>query len=166
MFHLLALRVFGSLPRWAKSSATHLLYPTYTAGVVVAITNPARQILLVTHSYSPGWGLPGGLMNRREDPATTAQREIFEELGLDIELSGLGVAVQTPGRYHFNFLFTAGIDAAAADAVESHSAEITGAKFHDLNQLPELSEFTDLFLAQVGVLPAPGNSSPTDDGRL
>jgi 8-oxo-dGTP diphosphatase len=151
MLHLMALRVFGALPRWAKSRAIRLLYPTYTAGVVVAVTNPVGQVLLVTHSYSPGWGLPGGLMNRNEDPATTAQRELVEELGLEIELTGLGIAVQTPGRYHFNFLFKGEIDTASARAVESHSPEITGAEFYDPGQLPELSEFTDRFLETLGL---------------
>ena len=164
MLHLAALRLFGTLPRWAKSRAIRLLYPTYTAGVVVAVTNPVGQVLLVTHSYSPGWGLPGGLMNQSEDPSTTAQRELFEELGLEIELTGLGIAFQTPGRYHFNFLFTGEIDAASAAAVQSHSPEITGAKFYDQEQLPELSEFTDLFFAELDVLPAYSNSGPAADG--
>jgi ADP-ribose pyrophosphatase YjhB (NUDIX family) len=151
MLHRAALRVFGALPRWAKSRIVRALYPTFTGGAVACLTNPAGQVLLVTHSYSAGWGLPGGLMNRHEDLAATASRELREELGLEVELAGPAIAVKTPGRSHINVLFRAELDEAAASSVEGRSPEITGAEFFTLGDLPDLAEFTDLFLEALGL---------------
>lgn len=151
MLHRVALRVFGALPRWAKSRVVRILYPTFTGGAVTCLTDPDGRVLLVTHSYSSGWGLPGGLMNRREDPATTASRELREELGVDVELSGPAIAVKTPGRAHINVLFRAELDESAASSAAGRSPEITGAEFFALDDLPDLAEFTDLFLAALGL---------------
>ena len=153
MLHRVALRVFGALPRWAKSRIVRTLYPTFTGGAVTCLTNPEGRVLLVTHSYSRGWGLPGGLMNRREDPATTASRELREELGVDVGLTGPAIAIKTPGRSHINILFRGELDDAAASTVAGRSPEITGAGFFALDDLPDLAEFTDLFLAALGLEP-------------
>ena len=40
------------------------------------------QVLAVRHSYRPGYTIPGGGMNRREDPRQTAVRELAEELSI------------------------------------------------------------------------------------
>lgn len=151
MLHALALRVFGALPPVLKTRVVRLLYPTFTAGVAVCLTDPEGRLLLVTHSYSAGWGLPGGLMGRNEEPAETARREMHEELGLDIAFAAAHASVKTPGRYHLNMLFKAELDAAQAAAVDPDTPEITGHGFHALDDLPELSEFTELFLQTLGV---------------
>jgi 8-oxo-dGTP diphosphatase len=152
MLHALALRVFGVLPRRVRTGIIRTLYPTFTAGVAACVTDPRGRILLVTHSYADGWGVPGGLMNRGEAPAATLMRELVEELGLELELDEPGLGVKTPGRPHFNILFRAEIDQPTADSLRSHSPEITGVGFHDLEALPELAEFTDYFLELTGLL--------------
>jgi ADP-ribose pyrophosphatase YjhB (NUDIX family) len=68
-----------------------------TRGVKVLLRNPAGEILLIRNTYGRTdlWVLPGGGVDRAEDPADAAHREIDEELGCGIaELSLLSV--------HFN----------------------------------------------------------------
>lgn len=49
--------------------------------MVVAFDEEGR-VLLVRHSYGPPlWAIPGGGMDRGEDPAGAAAREVREELG-------------------------------------------------------------------------------------
>jgi 8-oxo-dGTP diphosphatase len=57
-----------------------------TAGVVGVIANEVGHILLVEHVFHPKhpWGLPGGWMNRRENPDETICREAREETALTI----------------------------------------------------------------------------------
>ena len=50
--------------------------------------NDADEFLLVEHVFHPRlpWGLPGGWIGFNEDPVKTVQREIQEELGLDVSV--------------------------------------------------------------------------------
>lgn len=51
-------------------------------GVAALVTDDEGRVLLVRHTYSPGWRLPGGGVGRGEPPAETALRELQEEVGL------------------------------------------------------------------------------------
>ena len=50
-------------------------------GVGVLIRH-VDQVLAVRHSYRPGYTIPGGGMNRRENARQTAVRELAEELSI------------------------------------------------------------------------------------
>lgn len=65
-----------------------LLTRGMTLGVRVLVQNPQGEILLVKHSYVPGWYLPGGGVDHGEDVATAAKREVYEETGIS-ELESL-----------------------------------------------------------------------------
>ena len=48
-----------------------------------------RKILLVRHSYKPGYFLPGGEIGRRETPVMAACRELGEEVGIFVDTGKL-----------------------------------------------------------------------------
>jgi 8-oxo-dGTP pyrophosphatase MutT (NUDIX family) len=53
-------------------------------GVKCVLTS-GQQVLLVRHTYGRrDWDLPGGAVKRGEPPLSAAQREMHEELGIDI----------------------------------------------------------------------------------
>ncbi|HTW36122.1 MAG TPA: NUDIX domain-containing protein [Rhizomicrobium sp.] len=51
-------------------------------GVSAIVDDDAGQVLLVRHSYQPGWHLPGGGVGAAEPPALAILRELKEEVGL------------------------------------------------------------------------------------
>jgi ADP-ribose pyrophosphatase YjhB (NUDIX family) len=51
-----------------------------TLGVRLILVDQG-QVLLVKHTYQPGWHFPGGALKRGEPPARAALREGYEEAG-------------------------------------------------------------------------------------
>ena len=61
-------------------------------GVAVAIYNAQGQVILIQRGRPPrqgSWGLPGGLLDVGERLESAAQREVKEELGLDVAIGGM-----------------------------------------------------------------------------
>jgi len=55
---------------------------------------------LVKRKFEPyvgDWCLPGGFMEAREEPEESAQREVFEETGLNVEIDRL-LGAHSPGK--------------------------------------------------------------------
>jgi 8-oxo-dGTP diphosphatase len=63
---------------------THARF-TVTAGAL--IFNDEGQILLLKHRFRPGsgWGLPGGFLEKSEQPLDALRRELREEVALELE---------------------------------------------------------------------------------
>ena len=50
-----------------------------TIGVRVVVHDDQERVLLVRHTYTPGWHFPGGGVNKREASVDAAVREVREE---------------------------------------------------------------------------------------
>ena len=57
----------------------------FTLGTRTAVFDQKNRVLLVQHSYGPGWLLPGGGVERGETIFDSAKREIREEAGIIAE---------------------------------------------------------------------------------
>lgn len=88
--------------RWGLALAVRLFAPRNYVGAVGAVFNDAGQVLMVEHVFRPNyaWGLPGGWVNRGEDPAHAIEREIEEELNLKVRVKKLLICEpQGGGRF-------------------------------------------------------------------
>jgi ADP-ribose pyrophosphatase YjhB (NUDIX family) len=105
----------------------------FTASAAVVITNGGGKVLLLEHVLRPrsGWGMPGGFLERGEQPDDGIRREIREETGID--LVGLkNIRTRTIGS-HIEFIFSATTPADPAFI----SREIIQWKWFDPADLPK-----------------------------
>lgn len=60
----------------------HAVFRPVSLGVRVIVRDAAGRVLLVRHTYTPGWFLPGGGVGRDETAPAAAIRELHEEAGI------------------------------------------------------------------------------------
>ncbi len=65
---------------WRGQNVRWRLLPSTVVGVKVLLVREG-QVLLVRHTYLPGWHLPGGGVKRHEELSAAARREAREEAG-------------------------------------------------------------------------------------
>lgn len=115
-----------------------LTRPCFTAGVVGVVFNPAGEVLVVEHVFHPTnpWGLPGGWVDRHEDPAQALQRELGEELELTAEI-GQVLLVGSRTARHFDFAYLC----RATGSVGTLCGELLDYRWTALDSLPALLPF-------------------------
>lgn len=121
--------------------------PKFSVGVVGAVLNEKGQILLAEHVFHAiRWGMPGGWINRNEDPADCAPREIREELSLEVALEGL-VMVRLTQRHtrHLDFAYRC----RPLGEVGALSSELLGYAWFDLDATPPLVLFQQLVVNKL-----------------
>jgi 8-oxo-dGTP pyrophosphatase MutT (NUDIX family) len=120
-----------------------------TLGARVAVIDADSGVMLVRHTYSPGWILPGGGVEKGETLVAAALREIREEAGI------LGEAPQLHGIFSNHHSFPG--DHVACFVVRKFevglwkpSFEIAEAKFFAAKALPpDLTGGTRRRLAEI-----------------
>jgi ADP-ribose pyrophosphatase YjhB (NUDIX family) len=126
------LRRLAPLLWWGQNMRWRLLRPT-TVGVKLLLVREG-QVLLVRHTYLPGWHLPGGGVKRHEDLVTAARREAREEVGARInELRLFGAYTEPPkGKSGYVIAFV------STDFLlrPARSWEIAEARFFPMGALP------------------------------
>jgi ADP-ribose pyrophosphatase YjhB (NUDIX family) len=107
-----------------------------TLGVQAAILDDSR-VLLVRHTYRPGWHFPGGGVERGEKLESAVAREVFEETGIvlagPVRLFGIYSHFDAyPGDHVVLFL----VDSWRRERVPEPNSEIAEHGFFARDQLP------------------------------
>lgn len=119
---------------WSFFQAKH------TLGAVGVIFNPDGQVLLVKHVFHPKfpWGLPGGWVGRKENPADTVCREIKEEIGLTVTIHNI-ILVDVPRARHLDLAYLCNSNGNLD--IQELSYELLDYDWFDVDQLPLLLRF-------------------------
>jgi ADP-ribose pyrophosphatase len=81
---------------WAHLAEGNATQPRKRVSADALIRDQAGRLLLVDPTYKPYWDTPGGMAEANEPPHQAAQREVREELGLDIPIGRLLVVDWVP----------------------------------------------------------------------
>ena len=111
---------------------THTRF-TVTAGAI--IFNDQKQVLLLKHRFraGTGWGLPGGFLERGEQPIDAMRRELREEIGLEVEDVEVFAARSFKKPKQVEVLFRARGNA----NVKPLTMEVERAEWFSIDSLPE-----------------------------
>jgi 8-oxo-dGTP diphosphatase len=143
----------------ARRVLVRFFAPSFTVGAICVIERADGRILLVRQIYRSRWGIPGGLLQRREGPASAARREVLEEVGLGIELCGEPAPVVEPRSQRVDLVFRARlIDEGRADDAQPRSPEISEVGWFPRDQLPELQLETVQALMALARSTSPGQA--------
>ena len=97
-----------------------------TLGVRGLVTDPDGRVLLIQHTYVPGWYMPGGGVERGETAETALAREMQEEAGIRVLgrprlLSFHSNEVRHPGDHVLVYRIEAWEPCAASQQGEIHA---------------------------------------------
>lgn len=147
--HLLALEVYSRLPTRARRRVVRSLTPSFTVGAICVVERADDEVLLVRQVYRRHWGIPGGHLQRGEEPADAVRREVLEEVGLVVDLLGEPAVVVDAEAQRVDVIYRARPAADVdPDALRPVSPEIAEARWFARTDLPDLQEETvQAFLA-------------------
>jgi 8-oxo-dGTP pyrophosphatase MutT (NUDIX family) len=148
-----AMRVFRRLPRPVRRLVVRSMTPSYTVGAVSVLARGDGRLAFVQQRHSPGWALPGGLMDKGESPAECLARELMEELGLAVDPATLPVPFASVNSRVRRVDVVFRVEAPdGARLVSEDGVEVSRTGWFALDALPELSEPTYEILRGVRVL--------------
>jgi ADP-ribose pyrophosphatase YjhB (NUDIX family) len=146
--HLGLLHVFARLPVRLRRLVARLLGVGYTVGALVLVEDPdSSRVLLIQPSYRQGWGLPGGMLRRSEEPATAAARELREELGVVVGGLHGGAVVFDVAARRIDVVYNGRIEAGAEP--RAVSAEVRALGWFTMGDLPPLLPEAESALAAL-----------------
>ena len=147
---------YKRMPRAVRLFLIRRATPSFHVGAICVVERADGHLLLVRQSYRrDGWGFPGGLLRRGEEPADAARRELGEELGIDVDVNLPPLVVVDARARRVDVIFTGRLtDDSAEPERSAHSPEIADARWFPADGLPRLlPEATDAMIQLGRTLP-------------
>ena len=132
----LLYRVWRVLPWPVRVFLVRRATPSFWVGALCMVERADGALLLVRQSYRRGWGLPGGLLKRNEEPADAAAREAQEEVGLDLVLDDAPTVVVDPRSRRVDIVYRA--RPIGEQEPSPRSQEIVETRWFSTDDLPRL----------------------------
>ena len=135
-------RVLGALWRHAPKSVRRwgvfLVEPRFTVTAGAVVLDAEGRVLLLEHRFrtGSGWGIPGGFIEKGEQPEEALRRELREEVGLELESAEIAFVRTLKRPTQIEIVFRC----RARGSTTRKNIEIKSADWFTLDHLPsELS---------------------------
>ena len=94
-------------PKRVRLLGVRLTEPRFNVTAGAVVFNEQGEVLLLKHVFraGSGWGIPGGFLEKGEQPDEAIRRELLEEAGLELESAELAFVrtLKTPARVEIIF---------------------------------------------------------------
>jgi len=73
-------------PKVLRRWTVRFSHPRFAVSAGAVVTDASGRVLLLKHRFRPGlgWGMPGGFLEKGEQPEEALRRELREEIGLEV----------------------------------------------------------------------------------
>jgi ADP-ribose pyrophosphatase YjhB (NUDIX family) len=80
-------------PKGVRRLGVRLVEPRFTVTAGAVVTDEHGRVLLLNHVFrvGSGWGIPGGFMEKGEQPEEALRRELREEVGLELDYAEIAL---------------------------------------------------------------------------
>jgi ADP-ribose pyrophosphatase YjhB (NUDIX family) len=132
-------KVLGALwrhsPKSVRRWGVRLVEPRFTVTAGAVISDDRGRVLLLNHVFrvGSGWGIPGGFIEKGEQPEDALRRELREEVGLELERAEIAFVrtLKKPAQVEIIFRCRA-----QQGSGNRQSLEIKSAEWFTLDSLP------------------------------
>ncbi len=118
--------VWRNAPQGVRRWGVWLVEPRFTVTAGAVVLDARGRVLLLKHVFRKGngWGIPGGFLEKGEQPEEALRRELREEAGLEVERAEIAFVrtLKQPRQIEIIFLCHAR-DEPTAQSLEIRSAE-------------------------------------------
>jgi ADP-ribose pyrophosphatase YjhB (NUDIX family) len=124
-------------PRSVRLWSMRLINPHFTVTVGAVVQDERGRVLLFNHVFrkGSGWGIPGGFLNRGEQPEEGLRRELCEEADVELEEAELAFVRTHEKPQQVEIIFRC--RARHASVGELQSGEIRSTEWFELTALPD-----------------------------
>jgi mutator protein MutT len=126
--------VWRRAPKTLRRWTVRFSHPRFAVSAGAIITDARGRVLLLKHRFRPGsdWGMPGGFLEKGEQPEEGLRRELREEIGFEVKNLKLFTTRAFKRAKQIEIVFT-GRTTAEPDQL---SFEIQKAAWFSLDELP------------------------------
>jgi 8-oxo-dGTP diphosphatase len=160
-----AYQTFYSLPGPARRFVARRVAPKFLVGAVAIVRDSetdCSRLLLLQQPGRRGWGLPAGLLKKREQPVVGAARELFEETGVRLDPADLTAGMPNAIVHVSGIVDTVWFGSVPASTTELRvdGGEVLEAAWFPVEDLPRLTVNTALLLGHYGIGPRATQQQP------